>query len=251
MTETEPRAQGGVPQMAANVVADDRRPVVLVHTPKCAGKALRESLKTAYGEALYLRYSNPLKLDGVRRTAQRIRGETVNRAELRTCGCVFGHFSLAGYRRAVRFGDVRTGMFFREPLDLLVSYYFYHHGKRRGDGGSLDEHAGGLLHLAGQPYMRSFYRRFLGGLTPRQLDYVGLFEHLDRSLELYGQVFGVRLIPSRTNVTRARPRDARLYLHEAGLASTIDDLMAENHACYREACERFTTLCEGVEIPEL
>lgn len=249
MTQAEHNGSGvSVSPMPTGKIPPDKRPVVLVHTPKCAGKALREALKATYGEALCLRYSNPLKLGGMRRTAQRIRGQFTKQAELRTCGCVFGHFSFARYRQAIREGNVHTGMFFREPLDLLVSYYFYHLGKRRGDAESLEEHAEGVLHLAGQPFMRDFYRRFLGGLEPVQLDYVGLFEDLDRSLALYGQLFGVHPIPDQSNVTRVRPKDARSYLSEAGIAGQIDDLMAGNHACYRQASDRFAVLCDRAVV---
>lgn len=239
---TSHRLNNGVPERTSAALAD-HRPIVLVHTPKCAGKALRAALESGFGDRLCLHYSNPLKMGLSRRVAQRARGELANHRELRRCACVFGHFSLGRYRRSIRAGDVRTGMFFREPLDLLVSYYFYHLGKRRSDAERLDEHAAGVLQLAGRPFMRGFYRRFLGGLDPRELDYVGLYEELGRSLALFGALYDIEPRPRRSNVTRARPGDARSYLQEVGILERVETLMGDNRSCYRRAGERFSDLC--------
>lgn len=230
--------------MCLRDTTEEALPIVLVHTPKCAGKALRDALGRAYGESLCLHYSNPLKLGLSSRAMQRIRGEVVRQVELRQCSCVFGHFSLARYRNAIRAGDVQTGMFFREPLDLLVSYYFYHLGKRCQEARSLNEHAAGLLQLAKRPYMRNFYGRFLGGLDPTELDYVSLFEEFDNSLSLYEYLFGVHLAPTTVNVTPERPGNAHSYLVSAGIYRDVNELMVDNLKYYQKAQRHFACLCD-------
>jgi len=217
------------------------RTLVLVHTPKTAGKSLRQALEAAHGSRLRLHYSNPLKIGPLRRSMQRLRGRFAVPSELHESDCVFGHVSLARYRHAIAGGYADGGMFFREPLDLLVSFYFYHQAKRRGATGKVDP-AQGLLALARGQNMRGFYRRFLGGFQPEDLAFIGVFEELDASIARLETMLGRTLEVGRRNITRARPWDAGAYLAELGIRDRVMALQRSNIALYRRAMACFSAL---------
>ena len=207
-----------------------------VHMPKCGGSSLRQSLSEAYGDRLLLDYTNPLKMSPLRRRAELLNGYLKGRKRAAGYDCVFGHYCFdryAGYRSA---GEVRRAAFFRDPLDLLCSGYFYLRRKRPEDCQEPIE-----TYIARRAN-RSFFSIFLGRTPVNSLDFVGLTEDYARSLRLFETVFGCELTEYRRNVNQARPDDYGTYLRDQGVHQTVSRLMAGNQRTYDLARMRFETL---------
>lgn len=205
---------------------------IFVHMPKCAGKSLRHALERAYGDRLLLDYANPYKKDIRHRflyARQYLKGFVFARQKPEI---VYGHSSFARYRRFIGKEGVRTAMFFREPVDLICSYYFYLKAKYP------DRVKGTLAEFARTDEARHFYRAFLGPLEPEQLDFVGLVESYDASLDLFERLSGVALDRERKNITKNKPENYRRYLEERGWLEEVESAMAENREIYDRAKRR-------------
>lgn len=135
--------------------------LISVHVPKCAGTSFLESLTEAYGPDRVLRDygdrpidpTSPMNLDpeGFFSQARRSAAE-----RLAPYSVVHGHFNLRKYDgvRALR------ATFLREPIDRLISHYYYWQNTPP-NGHTLHQYvltqALSLIEFARLPMIRSFY----------------------------------------------------------------------------------------------
>jgi len=207
-----------------------------VHTPKCGGKSLRKSLQLAYGEKLLLDYANPLDERWQKKIEHRLTYLKRNVFCRKEYDIVYGHFSFDRYRTGLQKPDAKTAMFFREPIDLICSYYFYTKQKHP-DSGIQD-----IVSFAQGEKYRHLYQTLLGHVPVERLDFVGLMERYEESFALFSRLTGKTIDIQHVNITKSKPKNYHEYLHEQGAYAIVREAMAENIVIYERAKSRFEEL---------
>jgi len=219
--------------------------LISVHIPKTAGSSFQQALRDVYSDRLLLDYGdNPLSWwvrHRFRRTMSRLYVRVQCRALMNKYDAIHGHFILSKY--VCLAPSIRTAAFFRTPVDRVLSQYQFH--QRRPLVGHPLSHAIHIDQLPVDrficlPQMVHFYRTFLGGWSPDQLDFVGLTEAYEDSLALFERMFQLRLPRYNLNVNEKPDYEAQIF--ECGGRKEIERLHAENLRLYDLARMRFDEL---------
>jgi hypothetical protein len=167
---------------------------VSVHFPKAAGTSLRKQFEALFGDAAYMDYGHdPLTLPYAGAAAF---------PEGRRL--VHGHF------RADRYAcpDAYLMTFLREPVDNLISTYFYWRGFRKPGH---DLHARflrdrpSLVEFATYPgIQRLMSETYFGGFDMERFNFIGFHETRDRDMRALASILQLDLDASiQDNKTRA------------------------------------------------
>ncbi len=205
--------------------SDMRIELISVHFPKAAGTTLANLLRMVYGDALHLDYGHPPhdpKAD-----------EPIDRyPQIRA---VHGHFHADRYRE---FHEARRITFLREPLDNLISIYFFWqamppsgyeaHERLLRDKPNIVEFSNypEVQRLASQSYF--------GGVDMAAFDLIGFYEDRIRGLERLSALLDVKLDASLwLNSTSYPGGDARrAILEDPRVMGTLRDNLREDIAFY-------------------
>jgi hypothetical protein len=219
--------------------------IVFAHVPKCGGKSLKKGLEAAYGEGLKSHYLNPIRhrpadIFGFRLwRLKKIFFPSRYRIDAKI---VYGHFCfddiIVGAGRSIR-----RGAFFRDAVEWFGSYYFYHLSKYPGEFPEDPQEMIRKMRLS------QAFALYLGSVSVESLDFVGITEEYEASLQLFEKIFGVTIPFHFENKTPAAPEQEsrskyRRYFEERGVLSEIEAAMAENQRVYGLAQARFTALCD-------
>jgi hypothetical protein len=161
--------------------------VLSVHVPKTAGSSFRSVLMAVYGDRLYLDYSARMnRPTGARGEFEAARRRSF-RAVPRNARAIHGHWPLAGY--ADGFPKAARIVWLREPVDRLISHYFFWKQSR----GAVDDHplrhelwdsGMSLIDFARKPQMRDIVAtHYLRGYDLSDLSFVGITEHFEIELQ--------------------------------------------------------------------
>lgn len=216
--------------------------IISVHVPKTGGASFRALLEQhAQGHIVWDYHDRPLAPGSrVRRAIQATR-----RADRVPEGTrvVHGHFVASKYSR--RYPDAIHAMWFRDPVQRLVSHY--HYWRREPDLENatcrkLIEDDLTLREFAELPEMSDVHERFLGGVPLRELAFVGITERFDESLDLFRRRFcpDLGLSPVQLNANPERAADG----YEIAAADK-EAIVRHNRAdleLYRRALDRFDEL---------
>jgi hypothetical protein len=197
--------------------------LALAHIPKTAGTSLLKALQRAYPGEMITDY---LVMDRVPRSAIQVKYDAiVRRVRQPRAKVVFGHFSLGKYRWiAGQFGAV-----FRDPIDRVMSHYFYTEGT--DDPVQFGNRFAGI------------YDQYLGGIPTDRLTYVGVTEEFNLSCRLYAAIFGRELI-----LRHDRKGDGinyREWLRERGALDSVEQTQRANQVIYDSVRKRFDALCRA------
>lgn len=215
--------------------------IVSIHVPKTGGETFRDILEAMTDGHVQRDYADrPLAPPSVGRrlrlAAARPHLEPGTRA-------VHGHFIATKYYR--RFPEARYMAWLREPVERLASHY--HYWKRSPDRQNptcrrLIEEDLSLPAFAALPEMRDVQTRFLGEVPVARLDFVGLTERYQTSLELFRRAFypGLVVDGERRNVNPERSGEG--YGLDEATRAAIADLNREDVQLYAEAERRFEEL---------
>lgn len=220
--------------------------IVFVHMPKTAGQSLHAALEDAYPQRCLADSSDVPISDFWRHKKKRLLsrfkarlrgGELVKRYDL-----VFGHFIASKYAGLP--GEKQFCAFFRDPVDRVCSHYHFWKRVVKHDNSlrcKMYARNMDLTAFANEPKMRRLYELFLGGYGVEDLAFVGLTEQYDRSLELYGKIFGRTLGHKKVNVgTITAYKDT---LAQEGILEAVNESQTANQRIYTAAKARFETLC--------
>jgi hypothetical protein len=216
--------------------------IISIHIPKAAGQSFRVRLQSTFGSRALIDYGDLVGFDTPEAVAQRELRRTEMRARrdelVRDYDIIHGHFVADKY--VGLFPTIRFAAFFRDPYQQAVSHYQFmlRHPE-------IDHPVVRALHetrmslpefIAAYPDIQSW---FLGHLAVEDLAMVGLMEQYERSVALFGAVFGCKISPetSRENVNPDRLGDT--YSIEAAVRKAADTYRAGDVELYRRACERF------------
>lgn len=218
-----------------------------VHVPKCAGTSFFKALETAYGaKAIHTDYADqplnpaaPMNLDpdGVFERWQRH-----DWRELKGARVVHGHYHIHKYRNV----PARLRItFLRDPLDRLVSHYFFWKrmpAHNHALHSYMLEHKLSLDAFARLPFMRRFYTGvFFRGVDLAEFDFVGFHEQARADVERLGALAGLKLsLPvSNTNPDASYGQEVAELKADAARMARIRDLLCEDTAFYEKAQEKY------------
>lgn len=198
------------------------RPVLhVLHVPKTGGTTFRNALEHAFGDDIGYSYaSSTLIPPGAR--------------------CIQGHSTATTF--AAIFPQRRLAIWFREPVERAVSEY--HHNRRTQEettNCSLEE----FVYRPGESNKHSLV---LDGVSLDQIDFIGITEQYERSVELFARMFGVRPAAlSPENVNPAKCLGARYELSPTDRRSVID-ANQKDLVLYEQARRRFERLCRTYRV---
>jgi len=180
---------------------DPERMLVSVHIPKCAGTSFGEVLKAWFGERFHEHYPDHPEPGPPARVASR------------AGTCVHGHFYHHAYPIGVRdyYPDCAQMItVLRDPLDMMISSYFFQRRAGVAEHGRLEDYLdavlgwGELLHYRNLPFDVG---------SPEAIDivgetfvWVGLADRLDEGVARLARRLGYPA-PARLPVLNVAPRD--------------------------------------------
>lgn len=179
---------------------------VSIHLPKCAGQSLQDSLKSAFGDRIYLDYGDKI-LDPRRETLTYRANRRRKIAGAIQSGkfnvdIVHGHFYAAKYIDLIDRPKWMTVV--RDPLNLLPSYYNY---LRRAEHTSLltetAKQCDTLLDFINKPIFRNVQSKLLGPLMVSDFHFIGLQEHFELTTLCLSAIYGKELPIVDRNVNPA------------------------------------------------
>jgi hypothetical protein len=215
--------------------------LVSVHTPKSAGFSFQKHLSHLFGKRVIWDYNHTDRPD--------YKPEPPSPhilAQLRTNKTIVihGHFFLSRYRHIP---GLQRAMWFRDPVERLLSHYYYwqhavdmdHPNCRR-----LHEEALSAADFAAIPELRNIYARFLDGEPIKELNWVGLVEDYQASIDLFYAMYAIGRDPNKVNahLNRNAGRQGGSYDLSSKERKKIERLNAEDMELYSEAKKKFKKL---------
>lgn len=165
---------------------------------------------------------------------------------------IFGHFYVEKY--SILFPHAQTAAFYRDPINQLISYY--HHHRRLPpkppappgykDNPAYSFHSGiknpSFMDFVKNPNVSRLYAR-LPQYPPRLLNFVGITEDYQLSIDLFNKIFSAGLKQYSDNVNPVRQSyDLKDYCDAADIPR-VHELLAKNFKAYDDARIRFELLC--------
>ncbi len=227
-------------QLAVELAA--HAPVLLsLHIPKTAGSTFSRLLAELFGDSLFLQYWETTDSHG--RPVADFPAAT---------RCIHGHMLLD--RQVERFPGAALATWVREPVQRLVS--FYHYWQREPDWRhplcrALHERHLSLVEFARLDGARNEMSRYFGRYGPADFSFIGIFERLPESMELFFRILNLPPQPfghERRNL--AKTADAYALTPEEH--AEITALNAADCALYRDCLawfERHRAAVPSASVP--
>ncbi len=215
------------------------------HIPKCGGTSFRKGLQLAYGDDVLFYYMNPIrhrfkdKLDFI---CWRLKKRIVPIEYPNDIRIIYGHFCFDDISRSFPSVSIKRGAFFRDPIEWVGSYYFYIYAKYP------NEIPDNPLKLIKMLNLRNGFKYYLGNIKIGDLDFVGLTEAYQESLNLYKKIFSKDIKIAYENKTNylyknnIKKNSYREYFSSIGILDDVKELMENNILVYNSAKERFNSL---------
>ena len=167
-------------------------PMIYLHIPKTAGTSFRKSAEQYFGPDQVLSDYGEQSSS----TSEDIRSAVYaenDLASLRETGLekkfLTGHFSMAKYREI--FPDSPVVTFFRNPVDRVISEYVHF--------SSHYEFEGSLRDFYSKPHFRNRQSQIMSGALPTDLDFYGITEDYENSLNLFNERYGTKFPMAKLN----------------------------------------------------
>lgn len=182
--------------------------IVSLHIPKTGGTTFGAILEQTFpGQVAYLykahnRRTHPLLRGG----AKSLDAELLRRVEEDGARVVHGHGAFSTYAAALP-DPSRYWTWLRDPVERVISSYFYHLGRSASDDvpdpGRAKVEGLSLEAYARERRYRNQQSRILAGAPLEALGFVGVTERFEESLSLLG--FDAALAKRSRNVNHERP----------------------------------------------
>jgi hypothetical protein len=219
--------------------------LISVHFPKAAGTSLHSAYEATFGADRVLRdYAHdPVNPNGDM-YADPARYEAEEPITLGEYAVVHGHFHVNRY---AWIRDAARVVVLREPVDNLISIYFFWDRMRRNDDGKRGhgifryfcEQNLDLVRTAVLPALRYLMTGpYFKGVDMRCFDVIGDFTDVPAYCRQVSECVGVPLAePERLNVAPESDERSQLY-REPETLSTLRDLLAEDLRFYEHHTPR-------------
>ena len=207
--------------------------------PKCGGKSFRRGLENAYGDNICLFNLTPLRStfwEKLLYKALQIKKFIKPYNFINDYDIIYGHYCFDFlYSSSKR--PIKRAAFFRDPVEWLGSFYFYHKKKFKEKFNKID-----IIKFTKSHGLTKGYRNHLGSFPVKSLDFVGITEKYQESLKLYKKKFGVSIEHYHVNKTDIIPMSYKEYFIEQGVYEQVVHLMKDNIEIYNEALDHFSKL---------
>jgi len=199
-----------------------------LHIPKTAGLTFSLVLAEVFREDFFRSYWE----------ITNCRGETVPKFPP-NARCIHGHIDVNALLPA--YPDAILVTWVREPVQRVAS--LYHYWRREPDlrhplCRALHDRKLSLLEFASQDQARNDMTRFFGGFGPADFAFIGLFEELGASMELFFRKFGLPPVPI-AHGHRNPDRQGDGYRVTAAEHAEIAGLNADDVRLYAECLRSF------------
>lgn len=205
-------------------------PIIYLHIPKTAGTSFRKSAEQYFGPEEVLNDYGEQSTN----TSDDIRSAFYSAkdiAKLRKTGLerkfLTGHFTLAKYKEI--FPDSPVVTFYRNPVDRVVSEYvhFASHYDFKGD----------LREFYTQPQFQNRQDRSMSGCNPSDIDFYGITENYQSSLELFNKRYGTNFPMVKLNVGKYKGLADSIATQDE--LDEIEELNQKDIELYRVAVSEF------------
>lgn len=214
------------------------------HIPKCGGKSFKKGLEAAYGDDVLMWYVNPLRHRPwgiIDLRLWRTKRFFFPKRYLLDAPVVYGHFCFDDIVSPPN-SVVKRGAFFRDPVEWFGSYYFYHRHKYPG------EFRKDPMAVIRKMDLSNGFKKYLGSVAIESLDFVGITERYQTSLDLYEKIFSKKIPYLFDNKTKNNPAEEarggnyRDYFGTEGVLDKIEEAMQKNQEIYQAAVTRYDNL---------
>jgi hypothetical protein len=218
--------------------------LVSVHIPKAAGLSFQRHLTHLFGKRAIWDYNHTDRPDYKPEKAS-----PYLLAQLRTSKTtvIHGHFFLSKYHHVP---GLQRAMWFRDPVQRLLSHYYYWLRSPDMDHpncAKLHERGLSVVQFAEIPELRNVFARFLDSEPLTELNWVGLVEDYQASIELFYAMYAVGRDPkelkNHENKNAARG-DKATYEIDRLMRDAIEKLNGKDMEIYVQAKEIYKGLVE-------
>ena len=170
-------------------------PIIYLHIPKTAGTSFRLSAEQYFGPEQVLNdygEKSPNTSDDIRNSVYDSNDTKALRASGLRKNFLTGHFALAKYREI--FPDSPVVTFFRDPVDRVISEYFHFSSHYNFEGSLRDFYT--------KSHFQNRQAHALSGALPTDLDYFGITEQYDKSLQMFNRRYSTNFPMAKLNTGR-------------------------------------------------
>lgn len=217
--------------------------LVSCHVPKCAGFSFQRHLTHLFRKRAIWDYNHTDRPGYKQGPPQHYILSELRHPKKVTV--IHGHFFLSKYHNIP---NIQRAMWFRHPVDRLLSHYYYwlrgpdmDHPNCR----ALHEQGLSVVQFAKIPELRNVFTRFLDGEKMTELNWVGIIERYQDSIDLFYAMYATGRDPGEI-----KPHENKNVAHPEGYEldkaarEEIERLNAEDMRLYDIAQGMFDRLIE-------
>lgn len=224
-------------------VEEDATMIISIHIPKTAGTSFQLGLKQKFGDRLLHDYTDLPLSDSASDRWRRLRSRLAvsrRRDDLRrSYDVIHGHFIASKYSSLTH--DAAFCVFVRDPVTRVISQYKYWQANpdpRNSMYRKFDADGMSLARFASLPRQRRIFALFTAGWPAKRFAFIGITEEYELSLDLFAEIFGIRIPHHRNNVTTGTDEEL-----DARERRAVEAAQRANQPIYDKYRRRFDDLC--------
>ncbi len=168
--------------------------IISVHIPKTGGSSFRTLLENHFKDKLLLDYADtPFEHNNFIRNSSAFL-KMFKQADLSNYDCIHGHFLPIKYF-LVR--DKTTAIWLREPVEMVVSLYYYIKRKVDPNKKKVKKHIKdiniSLEDFCKIEHFHNIYAKYLWGMPLKKFNFIGITENYEQNLKLFEKCCNIDL----------------------------------------------------------
>jgi hypothetical protein len=217
--------------------------LVSVHVPKSAGLNFQKHLTHLFGKRVIWDYNHT---DRPGYLPENPYPHILAQLRTNKTTVIHGHFFLSKY---YLIPGLQRAMWFRNPVERLLSHYYYWLRSPDTDHPNcikLHKHGLSVVEFAKLPELRNVFARFLNGEPIKELNWVGLVEDYQASIDLFYAMYAIGRDPRelKTHQNKNSARGEGGYDLAEKERKEIEELNAQDMELYTLAKLKFKALAE-------